>query len=201
MTKKILFTKNCCKIFKYLMASWLCAVFIFLPLFVIQYVKPYEMHCDTKIDRTNAVPVWCLDSFPSIYPYIQMTYWDNQFLCFLKRQPDNFLVAVPMFVITFAVTGRLLREVLFSRSFTHLTQDVMVPHAAYFATCMALILLYANTDINSRVASTIPVYYWTAACLVCERHGTVSLANFVLVHNLCYMLANFVIFPMEVGFV
>ena len=60
-------------------------------------------------------------------------------------------------------------------------------------------MLFANTDINSRVASTIPLYYWGSAAILIERKG--KIATYIQMHNLGYMLANFVIFPMEVGFI
>ena len=185
MLKKILFTKSYCKILKYLMASWLCACFVLLPPFIIQYVVPYQMHCDSKIDRTNAVPAWCLDTWPSCYAYIQYVYWDNQFMAFMARNWDNFIVSIPMCVITVSVCAHFLR--------TQLT------HSAYFFCSIALIMLFANTDINSRVASTIPLYYWGSAAILTERKG--KIATFIQMHNLGYMLVNCVIFPVEVGFI
>jgi len=34
MLPKILYTPNCCKIFKYIMVSWICAIMMLLPMLV-----------------------------------------------------------------------------------------------------------------------------------------------------------------------
>lgn len=108
MLKKIFGTKNCCKIFKYLMTSWFCALFILLPLFIIQFLTPYELHCDPKIDRTDSVPVWCLDSLPNVYGYVQNVYWDNKPFSILYRSADKALVSVPMFFIFLCFSANII---------------------------------------------------------------------------------------------
>lgn len=68
---------------------------------------------------------------------------------------------------------------------------------------MLLCLFFANADINSRVASTCPFYYWAVADMIVHRKKTESifcLANFALLHNALYMVLNFLLFSMEVGF-
>ena len=110
MLSKILKTPNCSKIFKYLICSWICAFFILTPLFVIQYVKPYELYCDTRIDRTDAVPVWCLDSLPNVYSYVQYVYWDNKIFSILYRSVDKTLVSIPMFIIFFYIMWRVMNK-------------------------------------------------------------------------------------------
>lgn len=63
------------KIFKYIFYTWCAIIIVFLPFGMIIFWKPYEMHCETKLDRTDAVPKWCLDSIPNVYNYIQKVYW------------------------------------------------------------------------------------------------------------------------------
>lgn len=70
MLPKILFTNNCCRIWKYLIYSLIAALVILGPMFIIQQIKPYQLHCDPKIDRTDDVPLWCLDEFPNVYSFI-----------------------------------------------------------------------------------------------------------------------------------
>jgi hypothetical protein len=93
----------------------------------------------------------------------------------------------------------------------------MVPHAWYFCIQILLILLFANADINSRVASTCPFYYWAVASLIIEGDGTPNqqfvdgdstravskmtwIAKFAILHNFTYMMLNFITFPMEAAF-
>lgn len=65
-----------CKTFKYVFYIFTSMLVIALPLGMVLIWKPYEMHCETKLDRTNAVPQWCLDEIPNVYNYIQKVYWD-----------------------------------------------------------------------------------------------------------------------------
>jgi len=72
---------------------------------------------------------------------------------------------------------------------------------------MAMILLYANADINSRVASTCPLYYWALAALIEEyqQNKLSHMGAFIVIvaslHNVVYMCLNFFLFPSEAGFV
>jgi hypothetical protein len=70
----------------------------------------------------------------------------------------------------------------------------------YLTLNMFLTLLFANADINSRVASTCPIYFWAVADLLTSGKRPSKLGIFALVHNTGYMILNFVLFSMEVGF-
>lgn len=58
------------KIYKYIFYALCCTLIMILPIGVVMLWKPYVMHCETKLDRTNAVPSWCLEEFPNVYNYI-----------------------------------------------------------------------------------------------------------------------------------
>lgn len=77
------------------------------------------------------------------------------------------------------------------------SQDLIVPHALVFTANMLLVMLFANADINSRVASTCPFYFWAAAVILTEDS---KWGKLICLHNVCYLLLNFVLFYMEVGF-
>lgn len=79
----------------------------------------------------------------------------------------------------------------------------IVPHAWYFVIQLTLVLLFANADINSRVASTCPFYYWAFAAVVREANNSVEawrVSRFATLHNFAYMVLNFLTFPMEAAF-
>lgn len=59
-----------CKIFKYVFYFWCCLVIIVLPGAMVTLWKPYVMHCETKLDRTDAVNKWCFKDLPNVYNYI-----------------------------------------------------------------------------------------------------------------------------------
>ena len=76
MLKKIVAkSESFCKIFKYVFYTG-CLVVIYLLAFSIATLwKPYTMHCETKLDRTDAIPPWCFDTIPNIFNHIQLVYW------------------------------------------------------------------------------------------------------------------------------
>jgi hypothetical protein len=76
----------------------------------------------------------------------------------------------------------------------------MIPHVWFFSINILLTLLFANADINSRVASTCPYYYWAVADLIVNLKQHKGLASFALLHNVLYLLLNLLLFTMEVGF-
>lgn len=47
---------------------------------------------------------------PNVYTYIQDRYWDNRFLGFLYRGPENFLTSIPMNLVYLTVTYRVMRS-------------------------------------------------------------------------------------------
>lgn len=61
MLKKIVSKSGSfCKLYKYVFYSWCTLIIMILPLGIVVLWKPYVMHCETKLDRTDAVPSWCL---------------------------------------------------------------------------------------------------------------------------------------------
>lgn len=59
-----------CRLFKYILFTWFAAIVMILPLWVVIYWKPYLLHCETKLERSNEIPAWCLDSLPNVYNHI-----------------------------------------------------------------------------------------------------------------------------------
>jgi hypothetical protein len=140
---------------------------------MVAYWKPYIMHCETKLDRTDAVPSWCFTQFPDIFGYIQRVYWyipslltcyrDNRLFGFLYRSPDHILVATPMILFFLYITVRFLRSSqrlnlltfgIFSLKEKD-TQDlslyenpVLVPFAWNFILNMLLVIFFANIDVR-----------------------------------------------------
>mmetsp|Transcript_7730 Transcript_7730/g.7150 ORF Transcript_7730/g.7150 Transcript_7730/m.7150 type:complete len:276 (+) Transcript_7730:197-1024(+) len=95
-------------LYKLIFYFWAILIIMLLPLGVVLLWKPYIMHCETKLDRTDAINKWCLDEIPSVYSYIQELYWDNKVFGFLERKPENFLVSIPMNLIFLYITLRFL---------------------------------------------------------------------------------------------
>jgi hypothetical protein len=58
------------KAFKYTFYFIILGIMFILPYSMTTMWKPYVIHCETKLDRTDAVPSWCFDEWPNIFPYI-----------------------------------------------------------------------------------------------------------------------------------
>lgn len=57
-------------IFKYIFYTcWLILIYV-LSFAMVSFWKPYVMHCETKLDRTDAIPSWCFDAIPNLFGYI-----------------------------------------------------------------------------------------------------------------------------------
>jgi hypothetical protein len=71
MVKKIIYRSDrFWKIFKYVFyTTWLVIIYA-LSYAMVTYWKPYIMHCETKLDRTDAVPDWCFEKMPNIFTHI-----------------------------------------------------------------------------------------------------------------------------------
>ncbi|TNV72970.1 hypothetical protein FGO68_gene1081 [Halteria grandinella] len=80
-----------CKTFKYIFYTVWIVIIYALSYAMVTYWKPYIMHCETKLDRTDAVPQWCFEEMPNVFSYIQRVYWDNRIFGFLHRSPDHIL--------------------------------------------------------------------------------------------------------------
>lgn len=87
----------------------------------------------------------------------------------------------------------------------------MLPHAFVLVVNIMLVLLFANTEINSRVASSCPFYFYAFSQLVIEvidelrtkRHVTLKqlIVVLALAYNAVVMMLNLLLFTVEIGFV
>ena len=133
-------------------SALLCIAIMVMPLLVVIYLAPYDVHCKTRFDRDwkGETPEWCYEKFPNCYAYIQLKYWDNRFLGFLYRGLENFLTSLPMSLVYLTVTYRVISAnpiAFFSfgifgckpqdkeRNMTNavLESVEIIPHAWYFA--------------------------------------------------------------------
>ena len=219
INKIILEARSFCKLFVYIMLCWFTILIMFVPIWTVMYWRPYLTHCETRMDRTNQVPLWCLEAMPNVYPYIQDVYWDNGFLAFLERPLDRLVTSLPMNFVLFYIVYRVMAEqpasmlslslrssnVLHTQKQASLfSQPEIVPHCYYFFIQLIVVLLYGNAEINSRVASSLPVYYWAVASMLVEGGGKAKQmtwpARVAAGHNVLFLVLNLLLFPAETGF-
>lgn len=84
----------------------------------------------------------------------------------------------------------------------------IIPHVWVMLMQLAIVFFYANVEINSRVASTCPMYYWGLASLLHEGASPLSgskttawFGKLAVFQNLIYMGINMVRFPLSAGFI
>jgi Gpi18-like mannosyltransferase len=70
LNKIIRRASQCCTVLKLVFYCYIGAIIMLLPLCIIMFWKPYMIHCDTKLDRTDQIPDWCLDKLPNVYSHI-----------------------------------------------------------------------------------------------------------------------------------
>ena len=203
-----------------------------IPIITITSWKPFELYCLPRIELENSdeqLPAWCLDSIPNVYNYIQVVYWKVGWLGFLDR--PWYLMATSLFTnqLFFYILYRCIRGFGPVSFFTLgvfnpgekdnqtsiFNNRNMLPHAYIFLVNMTVVLLLANSEINSRVASTCPFYFYAFSQLILECHKdlknsqqqkAVSLYQHVLIaislwYNQVIMMLNLLLFTVEIGFV
>ena len=74
------------------------------------------------------------------------------------------------------------------------------PHMLFWSLNMVILLLFANAEINSRITSTCPFYFWAVAELLSSKPKLSVIGFIILGHNIIYMFVNLCFFPMEKGF-
>lgn len=199
-----------------------------VPLVVVILWKPYEMYCLSRLDTTAEVPKWCWDEWPNIYSYIQKQFWQVGFGEFLNR--PWYLTATSVFtnqLFFYMVYRQLKAQGFFSfatlnlcsahkpqseKGFTDVfSNKCFVPHFWVLFINLITVLLFANTEINSRVASTCLFYYVGLSQIVIETYNELKegkkltfkhlMVFMTLTYNTVVMLLNLLLFSVGIGFV
>ena len=142
-----------------------------IPIVALTIWKPYENYCLSRLDTDLLIPPWCYQEFPNIYNYIQKKYWSVGFGMIFER--PWYLGAVSLFTnqLFVLILYRCLTSNFLTLGFYNKKVGVVdvfknvnfLPHAYIFIINMVLVLFMANSEINSRVASTWPFYYFAFA--------------------------------------
>ena len=72
---------------------------------------------------------------------------------------------------------------------------------------LVIVMLYGNQEINSRVASSLPIYFWALGAMVVEGNGDPKFkgamtipARIAVFHNVLFLLLNLLGFSSEWAF-
>ena len=145
------------------------AILPFLPSLLHQR-NAYRAFCLAEAANQAQQSPWCDNLVPSIYTYVQRTYWHVGFLSYWTiSQLPNIALALPLLVPllyhsiphTFSlIQGKSLG------SFRPLTTAAHSVHATFLGMTL---LTSAHTQIALRLLPALPCTYWAAAALLIER--------------------------------
>ena len=146
------------------------------PLVGFQYYA-YSGYC--SID--NPSRPWCFAHIPSIYSFVQKTYWNvGLFNYFTLNQIPNFLFAMPMIIISstavflyfesdharFISLGLTQSKNKRAKSLKLFYDDQVLPHIYLLSFMLFYNLFIAHVQIITRVFTFMPVIYWFMAHVI-----------------------------------
>ncbi|EPQ61292.1 mannosyltransferase [Gloeophyllum trabeum ATCC 11539] len=152
------------------------AAFIFTPFISHQYFA-YRLFCPSE-----SPPSWCSTFPPSIYTYVQSTYWDVGFLRYWQvAQIPNFLMAAPVYALLlffcwYHLSHRIpeMAKALLAGSevpavdgrLDPFLSPKLTPFVIHALVLTTTLLVSSHVQIMLRLAPSMPVVYWAAASLL-----------------------------------
>lgn len=125
--------------------------------------------------------VWCQDTLPNAYAYVQAHYWNNGlFRYWTPNNVPNFMLAAPMLVLTAYGSRSIWKE---AGTMCRRQSDILLVRALTFLWgFMALLALFTmNVQVVTRFLSALPPLYWYVATATQRRYeGTIALAYFAV---------------------
>ncbi|KAM3932893.1 GPI mannosyltransferase 2 [Leptodactylus fuscus] len=126
--------------------------------------------------RTEAIPAWCMFTFPIAYSHIQSEYWDvGLFRYFKLQQLPNFLLALPVIILSISViveyttsNVKLCSTLGLSKVQSKHTTGFYGPHVfvhvAHLAALTGFGFLCMHVQVLTRLLfSSCPVLFWFCA--------------------------------------
>lgn len=139
--------------------------------FVVYHITTYSIFCTGR----DSVPKWCSRVPPSLYTYVQSTYWNSGFLLYWTlSQLPNFIIASPTILLILAFSFHHLRNTSLTNKKNLKAQHPfgnrsLTPHVIHAIIFTCILVFASHTQIILRVAASMPVVYWAAAWLVLEH--------------------------------
>mmetsp|Transcript_643 Transcript_643/g.1877 ORF Transcript_643/g.1877 Transcript_643/m.1877 type:complete len:427 (+) Transcript_643:157-1437(+) len=154
----------------------------------------------------SPAPPWCAASLPYLYGYVQSHYWGVGFLRYFQlQQVPNFLLAMPVLVLTWTGCVRFVRDhglltalrAVFLPGHQSGKADVADPipldaaiYMAHWAFLAAYATFFMHVQVSTRLLSSCPALYWWAASLCVRGHSRA-----VWTYFLSYAALGLVLFP------
>lgn len=157
--------------------SNILAGLLILAGFALPQFLAYQEYCTGGVTPS---PVWCSETPPSIFAYVQSHYWVNGFLRYwtLSNLP-LFVLAAPMLVILCASSISALDPTSHIQSLLPIpTSNVLKRLAILQLVLASIVFTTANVQIITRIASGYPLWYiWIAQHVQSEQPGSVKIVK------------------------
>lgn len=130
---------------------------ILFTAFLLSNVYNYLVFCTSETSQS-----WCSNTIPSLFLHAQGHYWNNGFLKYWTvGNIPNFAFAFPTLSVLF----------LSYRTFiTEFPAKKVLPILQINGAFMVGIIFFWNTQIVTRIATFLPIFYWTLAALLLSPH-------------------------------
>ena len=152
------------------LTSWLvsaavCGLLVVGPSLLYSHVSSLD-YCAARpvINSTQPLPAYCFHWLPSMYSYIQSTYWNvGPFHYWQLHQLPNFALATPALTTATAAIHWS----------THRGSGWWV-YGVYCLVLVAVCVIVVHVQVSTRLLSAVPLLYWYMAdCWQrSERHAT-----------------------------
>ncbi|KAI9442266.1 glycosyltransferase family 76 protein [Lactarius indigo] len=149
-----------------------CLLHAALPLLpsLLHQHDAYRVFCLAPAANHAQQSSWCNNLIPSIYTYVQRTYWNVGFLSYwTPSQLPNIALALPLLtpLLFYSIPHALsLFRVKRLGGLRPLTTAAHSVHATFLGITL---LTSAHTQIALRLLPALPSTYWAAAALLVER--------------------------------
>lgn len=130
----------------------------------------YRVFCLAEAAHRAQQSPWCNHLIPSIYTYVQRTYWDVGFLSYWTlSQLPNIALALPLLVPILSYTIPHTLSLFHGKRLGSLRPLTTAAHSVHAAFLSITLLTSAHTQIALRLLPALPTTYWAAAALLVER--------------------------------
>jgi phosphatidylinositol glycan class V len=145
------------------------AILPFLPSLLHQR-GAYRVFCVAEVANHALRSPWCNYLIPSIYTYVQRTYWNVSFLSYWTlSQLPNIVLALPLLapLLFYSIPHTL--SLIQGKSLGSLRPPTTAAHSVHAAFLCMTLLTSAHTQIALRLLPALPCTYWATAALLIER--------------------------------
>jgi len=130
-----------------------CTLLIVAPSFLFSHLSSLPYCTPTRTTTNQPLPAYCSTWLPSMYGYVQSTYWHvGPFRYWQPQQLPNFLLAAPVLTLAAASVQWSTRQ-----------PPPYWVHGVYVALLWCVCVVVLHVQVSTRFLSSVPLLYWYMA--------------------------------------